>query len=154
MPFLLVAIGLVLIVTGVRDTYAQLAAQLQKDFTGQQNFTVWILAIGAVGALGYINSLRTFSHYFLALIIISMVISNKGFFQRFSQQFAAGPQTINATGVAPAPSSTNQPAAGTVNNSYFGGLITTQQSKEAATNGYFSTMFGKIINPQCWLGNC
>lgn len=106
MPFLLIAVGLVLIVTGVRDTHAQLGAQLTKDFTGQQNFTVWILAIGSVGALGYIENLRTFSHYFLALIIIAMVLSNRGFFQKFTEQFAAGPLASSTpAGVTP---STNQ----------------------------------------------
>jgi len=111
MPFLLIAVGLVLIVTSLRDTHAQLGAQLASDFTGQQNFTVWILAIGSVGALGYVENLRTFSHYFLALIIIALILSNKGFFQKFSEQFNAGPLALPAG--TPAAPSTNQPAAAT-----------------------------------------
>lgn len=107
MPFALVGLGLILIVTGVRDTYAQLGAQLTKDFTGQQNFTVWILAIGSVGALGYINELRTFSHYFLALIIVAMFLSNKGFFQKFSEQFNAGPLVTAGPTSATMPSAAN-----------------------------------------------
>lgn len=89
MPFALVVIGMVLIITGLRNTYAQLGTTLYGDLIP---FSKFALAIVAVGALGYIPELRRFSHWFLALIIIAMVLANKGFFQRFSQALALGPQ--------------------------------------------------------------
>ncbi|MEB2519810.1 hypothetical protein SOP85_31015, partial [Pseudomonas sp. YuFO20] len=83
MPFALVIIGLLMIITGINNTYSQFGSQLQQDFTGSKSFVVWILALGSVGALGYIKDLRQFSHYFMALILISMILSNKGVFQNF-----------------------------------------------------------------------
>lgn len=83
LAFALVFVGLLMIVTGANNTHAQFGAQLKKDFTGEKSFLLWIAAIGGVGALGYIPALRKFSHYFMALILISIVLSNKGFFAQF-----------------------------------------------------------------------
>lgn len=91
MPFALITLGLLMIVTGARNTHAQFGQQVANDVTGPRGFLVWLLAIGSVGALGYIKDLRQFSHYFLALILISMILSNKGFFQKFTEGFNAGP---------------------------------------------------------------
>lgn len=96
MAFALVFIGLILIVTGSRNTYAGFGAQLQSDFTGSNNFITWIVALGVVGALGYIKNLRTFSHYFMALIIVGLFLSNGGFFQNFQKALATGPTAPTA----------------------------------------------------------
>jgi hypothetical protein len=93
MPFALVVIGLLMIVTGINNTYAQFGAQLQKD----SSFLPWALALFVVGALGYINDLRTFSHYFMALILISIVLANKGFFQNLQAAIKSGPVAPQAT---------------------------------------------------------
>jgi hypothetical protein len=108
MPFVLVISGLILVVTGVRNTYADLGAQLLKDFTGPQSFLMWALAIGAVGALGYVSELRSLSHWFLALIIISIFLSKQGFFQKFQQQISAIPAQPAS---APQQTSANTPTA-------------------------------------------
>ena len=91
MPFALVTIGLILIVSGARDTYAALGKELIEDFTGEGNFLYWLLAIGALGALGAIPQFRTMSRAFMALIIISMVIANRGFAAKFSEAIEKGP---------------------------------------------------------------
>ena len=91
MPFALVFIGLVLIVTGAKDTYQQLGNQLKGDFTGNGNFTYWLAAVGAVGAIGYSDTFRLPSRLFLALIVIAMVIRNGGVFQNLQAALAAGP---------------------------------------------------------------
>lgn len=91
MPFALVLIGLIMIVTGARDTYAQFGAQVRSDFTGDGNFLYWIAAIGAIGSLGYINKFRGFSQIFMALIIIAMILANGGFFDKLTQALATGP---------------------------------------------------------------
>jgi len=143
MPFLLTAIGLILIVTGVRDTHMQLAAQLQKDFSGQQNFGTWVLALGAVGSLGYINELRTFSHYFLALVLIAMVLSNRGFFQKFSEQWNAGPLVTSVPGGSSTAGvvTSTQSAASMVQSQtgLFGQSPTT--SGQATFNGWMNYFF-------------
>lgn len=91
MPFALVIIGLVLVVTGAKDTYQQFGRQVSSDFTGEGNFTWWLVSLGAVGSLGYIPALRPFSRMFLVLIVIAMVIKNGGFFDQLTSALQAGP---------------------------------------------------------------
>jgi hypothetical protein len=109
MPFALIFIGMVLVVTGLRDTYKQMGTMVAGDFTGQRGgagFIMFFAAIAMVGALGAIRELRTFSHYFLALIIVSLLLHNAGFMQRL---IAALRGTTAAT---PVPSGTSAGLAG------------------------------------------
>lgn len=85
MPFALVIIGLILIVAGAKNTYKQLGAQLQSDFTGQGNFTYWLIALGVLGAIGSVPSLKRISHLLLALTIIAMILKNGGLFDKVTQ---------------------------------------------------------------------
>ena len=55
MPFALIALGLVLVITAAQDTYAQLGKEIRSDLTGQGSFTNWAAAIGMAGALGYVE---------------------------------------------------------------------------------------------------
>lgn len=100
MPFALLVIGLILIVTGFQNTYAQFGAQLDEDFTGQNNFFYWVIAIGLIGALGYIKSLQGFSRAVMALILIAMFLTMRNgsaqgaeFFSSFNSQLSAGTTT-------------------------------------------------------------
>lgn len=91
-------VGLVLIITGAQNTYAQLGTQLTKDFTGQGNFTYWIAALLLVGVLGYIPALKTFSSWFMALVLLALFLSKgQGFFAKFSAALASGPVAPNAS---------------------------------------------------------
>lgn len=92
MPFALVIVGLILVVTGARNSYAALGQQLMSDFTGAGNFIYWIVAIGIVGAIGYYSPLKNFSRLFMVLIIIALFLSNQGVFAKFTQSINAGPQ--------------------------------------------------------------
>lgn len=89
MPFALLVIAILLVVTGARGTYPQLKTLLIQDFTGQHNFLNWIVALGAVGLLGYVPDLQKFSRAMLALIIICLFLSEKGFFTKFQQAIAS-----------------------------------------------------------------
>jgi hypothetical protein len=148
MPYALVIIGLLMIITGINNTYSQFGSQLQNDFSGSKSFIVWILAIGSVGALGYIKDLRTFSHYFMALILISMVLANKGVFQNLQAQVAAGPATpqANPTGQT-ALTSSSSPAdvqsAITSNQQGVGGAANPPASSgQAKFNGWMNYLLG------------
>lgn len=110
MPFALVTIGLLLIVVGFQNTYQAFGEQVIKDFSkdeekGTESFLWWMAAIGFVGALGYAKSLENFSRAFMALIIIGMILANKGFFDKFSTAFAEGVSTDTNPVGAPLPSS-------------------------------------------------
>lgn len=91
MPFALVTIGLIMIVSGARDTYAALGKELTEDFTGPGNFLYWLIAIGFLGALGSVKELQGFSRAFMALVLISMVIANRGFGAELTKAVEQGP---------------------------------------------------------------
>lgn len=93
-------VGLLLIVTGAQNTYADFGSAVKGDLTGQGNFTYWIAAILMIGVLGYIPALNKFSHWFLALILLSLFLSHKGFFSSFQAALAAGPTAPNVSGSA------------------------------------------------------
>jgi hypothetical protein len=76
MPFFFVTVGILLIITGAKDTYVALGKQVASDFTGDRNFFVWIMALGSIGAVGYVPKLRGFSHAFMALVLVAMVLTN------------------------------------------------------------------------------
>ena len=96
MPFALVIIGLILIVSGARNTYQPLGQQLISDFTGPGNFTYWLVALGVLGAIGSIPQFKRVSHLLLALTIIAMVLKNGGLFAKVTQFLQNGPTTPTA----------------------------------------------------------
>lgn len=105
MGFILTTGGLLLIVTGSRDTYALFGKQVVSDFTGPGNFTYWLVALGALGALGYVPALRNFSRAFMVLVFISMLLANRGVFAQLTQALQLGPvhpgdQAVDITATA------------------------------------------------------
>jgi len=94
MPFALLIIGLVLVIAGVRNTQSGtggLFTLVHGDFTGQNNFIYWFVAIIIVGLLGYVPKLKPLSTSFLVLIILVLFLkkgnasgAGGGFFQQFT----------------------------------------------------------------------
>jgi len=82
-PYALVFIGLLLVMVAYKNTASQLGAQLAQDFTGKDSFVVWIAAIFIIGAVGYIKVAQNVSRALLVLIILVLILSNQGFFERF-----------------------------------------------------------------------
>lgn len=91
MPFALVIIGLVMVVTGAKGTQSQLGAELRKDFTGDGNFLYWFAVIAALGALGTIDSFKNFARSFIALVLVAMILANGGVFQKLIEAIQQGP---------------------------------------------------------------
>ena len=144
MPYALVVIGLIMIVTAVLNTYAAFGAQVVADFTGPKSFIVWILALGSVGALGYINDFRQFSHYFMALILISMILSNRGFFAKLQEALASGPVAPTAQ-----PTSTDNFLKSTVGTPAANNSDVQAQTKANAPKGAqsFGDFIGSLFAP-------
>lgn len=122
MPFAIILIGIMLISSGARNRAGQLGALIANDFSGQSNFFIWVAAIGAVGATGYYEPMKPVSRLFLFLVLLSMLLSNKGFFANLLdaiQNFQApAPSSTTDTGAATAdPGSGITGAAGTDNPS-------------------------------------
>lgn len=80
-------IGIALLISGFRGTSSELVALLKEDFqptqSGVTSFGLWVVAIVAVGAIGYSKELRPLSNAFLALVFVGLILSNRGFFNQF-----------------------------------------------------------------------
>ena len=85
MPFVLITLGLILVVAGVRGKADDLLSLLKNDFTGSPSFLPWIFSIIVIGSLGYISNLRTISRSFLVLIIVVLFLKNGGFFSQLQK---------------------------------------------------------------------
>lgn len=86
MPFVLIAVGIVLLVSAVKNTTGDLFTLLKGDFTGSNNYLYWVVSILIIGAVGYVPTFRNLSRMFLALVIIVLLISKGGFFTQFNKQ--------------------------------------------------------------------
>lgn len=86
MPFALMFIGLVLTIAGIRNKQTDLFNLLLGDFTGQNNFVSWSVAILAVGSLGYVDQFKQFATAFLALLLAVLLFKKDlGFFSQFQK---------------------------------------------------------------------
>jgi len=167
MPFALVTLGLLMIVTGARDTYKQFGEQVTSDFTGSGGFLYWVAAIGAVGALGYVPSLRTFSRVFMGLIIIALVLNkkNSNLFANITAALQQGPANIQSDATTSSTTATSNvtqtpftqynfsnllqgqapPAPGAQDFQYGGALNPLSYFKNLNTPGFLNSLFG--LNP-------
>lgn len=87
MGFVLIIFGVAFLLSGYHGNATELFSKLGGELTGTPSFGKWVIAIFAVGAIGYIKPLRPISDAFLVLILLVLFLSDKGFFAQFSQQF-------------------------------------------------------------------
>lgn len=88
MPFTFIIVGLFLVIASARGRAGDLFDLAHDDLITTERgrgFLPWLGAIFAVGALGYIPQLRTFSRAFLILLIVALFLSNKGFFAKLQK---------------------------------------------------------------------
>lgn len=104
MPFALLIIGLVLLISGVRATQDTLFSLVKGDFTGTDNFIYWLGAIMIIGALGYIPKVKPISTALLVLVIVVLFLKKGnaqglggGFFSQFTNALGTTGSS-NATG--------------------------------------------------------
>lgn len=97
MPVALVIIGMILLVAGIRDNVGNLGRLVAADFSGPNNFFYWAVSVIIVGAIGYVPALRNPSRAFLILILLVMVLSNRGFFTEL-QKAVSSVQAPQPTG--------------------------------------------------------
>lgn len=109
MPFVLIIAGIILLTVAVRNTQDDFFHLLQGDFTGQNNFIYWVIAILVIGAIGYVPKLKPVSVAFLTLVVLVLLLKKgEGFFDSFNRQIAAG------TAASPAGRDTGAVIANTV----------------------------------------
>jgi len=98
MPFVLIIIGIMLVVTAIKDTQSQFGELLVGDFTGQGNFFFFATPVLLIGFVGYIPAFRTFSRVFLALMIVAIIFANKTFFSLFQSGLVQGSAQAPSSG--------------------------------------------------------
>lgn len=122
MPFALLAIAAIFIVTGFRGTTSQFLSTFTADVKG---FFPWIVSIIVIGAIGYIPGLKKFSDGFLILVLLVLFISNKGFFSQFNSQLSqagTAPATSPSTNVADGLNGLNPSMLPDLNNPSLGSI--------------------------------
>ena len=91
MPILFGLFGIILVIAGLRNRITQgnpsLVSLLKDDFSGNDPFWKWMLAILIIGAIGYIPNLRPISRGLMALVIIVFLLSNQGVFTQLTAVF-------------------------------------------------------------------
>lgn len=102
MPFLLLIAGAILAIAAFNNSQGTLATELEQDVPA---YLKWGLAVGAVGALGWIPGMSTISRYLVALVMVVLVVTQwaniQAGFQNFFNYFGSG-----ASGQASAASAT------------------------------------------------
>lgn len=104
MPYVLLLFGAVLLVSGIRGTHKELWELIKGDFTGNKSFLLWVAAIGVVGGIGYIKPLKGFSIGFMSLLVLVLLLSNKGVIKQlqvFVNNPAPGTPANNNAGITP-----------------------------------------------------
>lgn len=76
MPIFLLAIAVIFLVASIRGNQNDLIDLLKSDFSGQNNFLLWVLAIVVIVGLGTFKTIRPISDAFLGLVILVIIIAN------------------------------------------------------------------------------
>lgn len=95
MPILMLFLGALSLDLAYRGTEHEFAKVLFSDL-GNAQFWAWGGSIIAIGALGYYSPARRISELGMALVILAMVLSNKGLFPRLTQLATHPPQPSKA----------------------------------------------------------
>lgn len=87
---ILILVGFVILIAAFRGEETTLAHLVASDIEGMggTSFVWWILAVAAVGAVGYIPAVRPLAISFLALIILGVVLANEGLFADLENQLS------------------------------------------------------------------
>lgn len=88
MPLLFIGLGVFLLIAAVRggDNLKSASTLLKNDFTGTNSFIIWLVALFAIGALGYIKPLRPLSIALMTLVMLSIFLTKgNGFFDQITK---------------------------------------------------------------------
>lgn len=114
MPFALLIIGLVVLVAGARGQSSNLLQLVDEDFLSEGGYIPWAISILGIGAVGYIPKMKPISDAFILLVIIVLILANKGFFANFQTaiaSFGSGSDTLAGSTQTSSSSGTTSTAA-------------------------------------------
>lgn len=93
MPYAIILIGAVLLVSGIRGTYSDLWQLVRGDFSGTDSYLAWVAAIAVIGGIGYVPKLKPLSVALLTLLLIVLVLTREkggGVFEKLQAYIQAG----------------------------------------------------------------
>ncbi len=96
MPIAVILLGLILIDLAFRGTEHRTAKLLAADFGEGSRFWSWAAAIGVVGALGYAAPLRGVSTALLTLVLVALILSQGGLFEKLADVILHPPKASAA----------------------------------------------------------
>lgn len=76
MPFFLLLVGMIFLVAAIRGNQSELIDLAKSDFSGSNNFFLWVMAIVVIVLLGNFKVIKPISDAFLGLIILVIVVAN------------------------------------------------------------------------------
>lgn len=87
MPIALILVAIALIGAVLRGQEERLFEVLKDDFTGQNNFVAWLMALIILGIIGASwKDARPVTEGFIVLVIVALLISQKGFWEQLQKQ--------------------------------------------------------------------
>lgn len=125
MPFILILIGILMLVAGIRNKSGQLIATVGDEFSGPGNFFYWIVALLLIGSLGYIDKVRPVSDALLALIIVALLLGAGKPTQTGGGVFTQLQAALTSTQTPSAPSITGNGTAATLGSIASSGTLGT-----------------------------
>lgn len=137
-------VGFLLIASALQNTQSELAALLQRDLLGSQGFLLWLAAVVALGAIGYIPGLERTSRNLILLLLVVVVLRNGGIWANAQAALQGASQAGPAPSVAN-PAQTSAGQAGSSGGSSGGsdiGNIAGDASTGAAIGGPYGAAVG------------
>lgn len=136
MAFLALLIGVVLLVSALRDTHGELFGALETDVPG---FAVWGAAVFGVAAIGFIPGLKPVSRGLLALVVTVIFVTNyKAILAGFTGLATTDPQQANGVGGGAGTAGAAKPDAGS--------LFISPSGSAPITGDEGSTLPGMVVN--------
>lgn len=140
MPFALVTAGLLLFLTAINNTWRQAGGQVYKDlFSEDGGFVYWAAGLVIIGLIGYVPSLKKPSDLFMILVILAMLLQNKGFFAQLQSGLQSGPGAAGSTATPAATTSNTSTASGLLSGPLGAMLIQAQNGAAGIGSGPLST---------------
>ena len=103
MPFVFAVLGILLLVIAIQGTQVQAFTMLKSEFSGSNSFIVFAAAIVILGALAYIKPIRPIMFGMIGLVLLGLILANKGgFFSQLNNALRnpTTPDPTAATGTA------------------------------------------------------
>lgn len=124
MPFVLIVIGLYVVVVAIRGYISDLGKLLAGDLVGKGSFGFWLVAMLAVGMLGYVGGgARVLSRALLVLILVVIVLANGGVWNKLVAALQSPPAALPVQSVNIAGASGGGAATGGSGGGGAGGLL-------------------------------